>query len=93
MGEFSKSLQIQGSLKVSLVLLRTLDWLFWGYFVSQGQLTSARHLSFTRLFELFKIKKYIYQWVISALEILQIAAWRLRVDLSLGLFDCEITMT
>ena len=92
MGEFSKSLQIQGSLKVCLVLLRTLDWLFWGYFASQGQLTSARHLSFTRLFELYKNKNK-NQWVISALEILQIAAWRLRVDLSLGLFDWEITMT
>ena len=92
MGEFSKSLQIQGSLKVSLVLLQTLDSLFWGYFASQGQLTSARHLSFTRLFELCKNKNK-NQWVISALEILQIAAWRLRVDLSLGPFDCEITMT
>ena len=92
MGEFSKSLQIQGSLKVSLVLLRTLDWLFLRLFCLQGQLTSARHLSFTRLFELYKNKNK-NQWVISALEILQIAAWRLRVDLSLGLFDCEIPMT
>ena len=35
------------------------------------------------------------QWVISVLEILQIAAWRLRADLSLGLFfcDCEIRIT
>ena len=32
------------------------------------------------------------QWVMSVLEILQIVAWRLRVDLNLGLFsrDCEI---
>ena len=35
------------------------------------------------------------QWVISVLEILEIAAWRLRADLSLGLFsrDCEIRIT
>ena len=35
------------------------------------------------------------QWVTSVLEILKIVPWRLRVDLSLGLFscDCEIRIT
>ena len=91
MGEFSKSLQIQGSLKVSLVLLRTLDWLFWGYFASRVNWRVHVTLAFRVYLNSLKRKKY--QWVISALEILQGAAWRLRADFSLGLFDCEITMT